>query len=497
MKWLSDKNFYLIVFILLILVIALRSPLDTDMWWHLRAGEETWTSGNVYRIDTLSYTRAGESWINHSWLAQVIMYGLFHLGSFRALSFWVGITATVSMLFVYLQLEGDPISRIGIALLAGFVSSLVWSPRPQLFSLLFFGIVGWLLYRFKWLGKKNLYWLAPIFIIWSNLHGGYVLGVILIFAFAGGEILNKLVAVNSKNALDWNSIYVLIAWGFAGFGLAAFNPNGFGMWMIPFQTVGVESLQNLIQEWASPDFHQPVQQLMLMLLFLTVGAVGLSERRIDGSDLCLFIVFGFLAFTARRNFGPFAMVTGPILARHWSDLTSSLRRKIQHDGGNLNRIVNTMGTSGKKISRPIQLSVNILFVLLLLFAAIYKGISVSAPEFIEEKESEYFPANAVMWLLNQKPSGNLFSTYNWGGYLSWHAREYPVFVDGRTDLFGDEILNDYQEIMLVGENWDNLLLDYDLDILLLQSDSNLGQAAIMRGWIVEYSDEMSIILTKN
>ena len=71
------------------------------------------------------------------------------------------------------------------------------------------------------------------------------------------------------------------------------------------------------------------------------------------------------------------------------------------------------------------------------------------------------------------------------------------FVDGRTDLFGDEILNDYQDIMLVGENWDDLILDYDLNILLLQNNSNLSQYAILRGWTIEYRDELAIILTNN
>ena len=80
MRWLKDEPFYISVLLLLVLIIAIRTPLDSDMWWHLRAGEETLKSGNVYRVDTLSYTREGETWTNHSWLAQVLMIWLFKIG---------------------------------------------------------------------------------------------------------------------------------------------------------------------------------------------------------------------------------------------------------------------------------------------------------------------------------------------------------------------------------------------------------------------------------
>jgi hypothetical protein len=296
--------------------------------------------------------------------------------------------------------------------------------------------------------------------------------------------------------LGWNSILALFAWGFAGYGLAAINPNGFGMWAIPFQTVGVESLQNLIQEWASPDFHQPVQQLMLVLLFLTVGAVGLSNRRIDGTDLSLFVVFGFLAFTARRNFGPFAMVTAPILARHWVDLNTALKEKLKQEGGIMHRIFNMKDASDKKISEPVQLSVNILLLVFLLFAAIYKGISVSDPEFIHEKEREYYPANAVNWILAYRPQPNLFSTYNWGGYLTWKAREYPVFVDGRTDLFGDEIIAEYIEVETAAEGWHEILDKYKINTIMIGTDTAISKILPENGWNISYKDDSVLIFAK-
>ena len=66
MPWIKEDKFYLAVLLLLIFIMAARTPLDSDMWWHLRAGEETWINREVYSEDTFSFTRDGDPWLNHS-----------------------------------------------------------------------------------------------------------------------------------------------------------------------------------------------------------------------------------------------------------------------------------------------------------------------------------------------------------------------------------------------------------------------------------------------
>ena len=496
MRWMKDEPFYILVLLLLILIIALRTPLDSDMWWHLRAGEETWTSGIVYKVDSLSYTKAGQSWINHSWLSQIIMIGLFNLGGYKALSLWVGIAALGSMYFVYLQLEGHALLRAGITLLAAFVCSVVWSPRPQIFSLLLFALSGLILFRYKWLGKNQLVWFIPLFIVWSNLHGGYILGIILIGSMVVGETYNRLVEGKSDTTLSWKQIRVLIMWGCVGFALAAVNPNGINMWLIPFQTVGVESLQNLIQEWASPDFHQPVQQLLLILLFGTFAAVGLSRRRLDGSDLASFSVFGILALTARRNFGPFAIVAAPILVRHLTDLFSSWKVSLVGQWKIIQNLLEFQQKSEEGINKALQIIVNSTVVLLLIAAAGYKWISVTDSSFIHEIEKQMFPMDAVAWMKEENPPGRIFNSYNWGGYLTWNLREYPVFVDGRTDLFGDEIITVWAQVMNGESHWEDVFTEWEVNVILVEKDQAITRVLKNSGWIEKYQDHLSVIFTR-
>ena len=65
---------------LLVFIMAARTPLDTDFWWHIRAGEVTWQTAKPLLTDQFTFTRQGQPWTNHSWLAEVILYLVFQAG---------------------------------------------------------------------------------------------------------------------------------------------------------------------------------------------------------------------------------------------------------------------------------------------------------------------------------------------------------------------------------------------------------------------------------
>ncbi len=308
--------FIFITFLLVIFLMAARTPLDSDMWWHLRAGEETLRQGKPMLQDIFSFTRQGADWINHSWLAQVGMFFLYDRFGYPGLSAMVALAAAGMVACLFLQMEGPPIFRAFMLVLPAVVASFVWSPRPQVVSLVLMSLVGYLLYLYKWKKRDRLWILIPLFILWSNLHAGYVLGLILIGTMLAGEGLNLLLGYRDGEVLAPRAIIRLLLWGAACGFAVLLNPNGLQTWLIPFKTVGVSTLQNFVSEWASPDFHQLGQQSILWLLFACLGAIGFSGLHLDGTDFCGLFVFGMLAFLARRNFGPFALVAGPILARY-------------------------------------------------------------------------------------------------------------------------------------------------------------------------------------
>jgi len=497
MNWLKDEKFYLLVMLLLILLIGVRTPLDSDMWWHLRAGKATWQEKEVLLRDIFSYTRYGENWVNHSWLSQLVMYGLYALEKFPALSLWVGLTAMAAMYFLYLQTEGAIFIRIASVFLSAFISSVVWSPRPQLFSILMFALTGWVLFRYRHGERNSLIYLLPIFLLWSNLHGGYVLGVILILTQIAGLLINQLTADEHQVEQGWQDLKRLSAWLAGCLLVVLINPNGINMWRIPFQTVGVETLQDYIAEWASPDFHQPVQQVFLILLFGLYSAAAFSRTRLDGRDLMSVAVFGISALVARRNFGPFALVAAPVLSRHMNDIYQDYRQILTRKYPRLKRFFKFQKQSEKRLSPILRTILNSGLVVGLLFGTGTKWLNVSRQHFMDRVIPQYFPAQAVSWIEKNHPQGRMFNSYNWGGYLIWRLSDTPVFVDGRTDLFGDPIIEDWLSVIQMEAGWEQVIDRWQIRWVLIEPDQPLAKILAYSGWDLIYQDETAVIYLRN
>jgi hypothetical protein len=494
-QWLNQERLFWGVILIVVFTIAARPPLVGDMWWHLKAGQVTWETGVPLRADVFSHTREGASWVNHSWLAQVGMYLLYRLDGLQGVSFGFALMAVLSMALLLKQLEGGIFWRVLVIFLASLVSMVVWTPRPQTISLVFFALVGLVLHEYKWKGRNHLPWLIPIFILWSNLHGGYVLGLILIGTMVGGEILNHLLGHTGETVLSWGAVVRLVMWGAAGAFLVVLNPNGVGMWLIPFQTVGVNVLQDYISEWSSPDFHRLVQQPFLWMLLAVFGAVGLSKRRLDGSDLVGVALFSYASLVSRRQFGPFALAVAPVLSRHLSVLIPRWRKRLEEAWPWFGKMTDFSKKTERSLGPGRQQIINGLILVLLCVAAVIKMDQVTNPDYMQELQETAYPAGAVKWVRKNQPEGKMFNDYNWGGYLIWHLPEYPVFVDGRTDLYGDEVLEDYLRVMQGKAGWEEILKEYDIQWVILPFDPLRACKLQEEGWIMDYQDRKSMLLT--
>jgi hypothetical protein len=475
----DDSLRWLVPALALILVfgMAARAPLDSDLWWHLRAGQTSLEQGRPLLVDTFSHTRAGEAWTNHSWLAQVILYLVFRSGGILALAGLVAALAAASLGMAYGQMEGHPLLRAFILVLAAAVAAPLWSPRPQLFSLLLFAALGFLLARYRKYGRGRLWQLVPLFILWSNLHGGYILGLLLIGATGAGMIFDRMFREPDSENVRWSAITRLALWGAAGWFAVTINPNGFAMWAIPLKTVAVGALQALISEWASPDFHDLSQQPFLWLLFLTLICAALSRHRPSGAELFSVVGFAYLGFLARRNFGPFALVAAPALSRQLADLAMPAGERF---AGWMQRWQEAYRTDLQPTARftftpRVRIAFNIVILVVLSGGVLVKLLWVTSPGFYMTQSRSMFPAAAAEWIEGNAPPGKLFNDYNWGGYLTWTLRDYPVFVDGRTDLYDDEVLNGYLTAVQGKPGWEQVLVDYGVNLALVSPEGGLAR----------------------
>lgn len=487
--------FILVFLLVLIFLLAARTPLDSDLFWHLAAGKQTWLSGRPMLADVFTFTRLGSPWINHSWLSQLILYGLDQLGGTLALGAFVAALATISMGLVFLQMRGPAIFRAFIVILATTVAAVVWSPRPQAVSLVAFAFLAWVLYRYKWRRIDQLWLLPVIFFLWSNLHGGWSLGFMLIGIALAGEVLNHALGNQSAEVLDWRQIKRLLAWGLAAVPVLVINPNGLEILKIPFQTVGVQALQQSIQEWASPDFHELFQQPYLWLLLALLAAFALCGRKVDLVDLLCVLWFGALGLIARRNFGPFALVAAPVLSRYlWVAFC------LWHNPGSAEP-----GAWGPGPDQPLparrrphwQRVINLSLVALFGLAALLKLWVVANPAFVDANSAQTNPVGAVQYLQSQQARGHIFNEYNWGGYLIWSNPLMPVFVDGRTDLFGDEIIGEWMQILQARGDWSARLDTWKVDWVLIEPNRPLASSLQAQHWKIAYQDDHSILFHRS
>lgn len=465
---LTMERLVVAILFLLLLAMAIRVPTDTDTWWHIRSGELIVETGHVPRVDTFSYTRDGHKWIDHSWGAQVILYGIYRVFGGHGvigdrgnvgLALYTAILATGAMVFVYRMCAGTAYLRAFVVVLGAAAAAVFWSPRPQMFSFFLSALLLYLLHLYKREGRDWLWAIPPLMVLWSNLHAGFAIGFILMGGALAGEALGALLDPGDPRAAGWRGVRRLAVVLAISIPAVAINPYGLDMLAVPFQTIGIGVLRDFIQEWASPDFHQPQVWPFGLLLIGTLAAVGLSSRRVDWADLTLVCGTAWMALVAGRNIAIFALVAAPLLSRHvdaWLESRGWSLRPLRRVAG-------------------VRLALNWLLLALVLLGTVGKAAAALGPHTLRAAQLEAFPAELAAFLRAEPPAGHLFNSYNWGGFLLFAAPNVPVYVDGRTDLYDDAFLRRYLDVALVREGWGALLDEQAIDMIAIEAHSVLAQ----------------------
>jgi hypothetical protein len=266
-------------------------------------------------------------------------------------------------------------------------------------------------------------------------------------------------------------------------GAVAINPSGPVMLLYPFKTVSIGSLRENIQEWQSPDFHNLQVQPFLWLLILTLGALGFSRRRASITDFLSLGGFAYMAFLASRNIALFALVAPPVLTRHLEPLLSIWSRHLGI----------RFSPSGDTPPGQIHRTLNVAILGVLILAVVVKAASIVPGEVNNAHFNKTLPVQAVAYIKRTRPPGRLFNTYNWGGYLLWDLPQYPVFIDGRTDLYNDEVISTWLQVVRAETGWQQVLDDWGINLLLTEPTLPVVAHLSANGWDLLYEDEVAVV----
>ncbi|MBC7222790.1 MAG: hypothetical protein H5T59_00685 [Anaerolineae bacterium] len=471
------------VVFLALFAMAARVPLSPDLWWHLAAGRAMAEGGQVLRADIFSHTVAGKPWTDVYWLAQLAMYGLYRLGGLSALMVATALTVVLAFVPLARVLRGNLFVRAFALTLAAVVSAVTWVPRPQLATFAFLSLTLWLLGHQRRDRASRAHWaLVPLFALWANLHGGFPAGTILIACVLAGDALERALRWATPETLPWRRMGDLALAGLAALGATCLNPHTYRVLLLPFQTVGMEVLRTLIQEWASPDFHRPEVLPFLVLLLATALAWGLSPRRPALRDLMGVSAFAYLALLAGRNISLAALVMAPTLAEHGTLAWERLRAAP--------RFANLRWPDAASPPRP---ALNAAVLGVLLVAAAGKAAYVATVT--EEAVRGTYPVDALAFIRAERPPREMFNPYQWGGFCIWALHpDYPVFVDGRTDLYDDPFLREYLQVAWAQPGWQAVLDRHNVRFALVEAGSLLDRWLEWEpGWEAAYRDSLAAV----
>jgi hypothetical protein len=480
MRQLTIERAAVVIIFALLLALAVRIPTDTDTWWHIRSGEHTLTDGFIY-ADPFSFTMQGEPWTNHSWGSQALMYAVWQIGGNFGLVLFTAGLATGGMVFVYRMSSGNVYLR-GFALVLGAATAAVfWSARPQMLSFFLSAVVLYLLFLFKY-KKIDRLWLLPVVMgIWGNLHAGFSIGFIFLGAVIVGEIVNHLLNPQGEHIIAWKGIRKLILVSLVSAAALVINPYGLNMLLVPFQTVSIGALREFIQEWNSPNFHERQTWPFIALLVGLLGAAGASNRRMDWTEWFLVSGTAFMGLLAGRNIAVFAVVATPVLTWHLDTL-------LQERGWVLRSV---------KFATLSQARLNAILIGVISLAALAKIVLVLDAETVYEAQSTILPVAAAEYLEAENPPGNMFNSYNWGGYLMFAAPQYPVYVDGRTDLYGSDFLVEWRQVALGGGDWRTVLDEADINLVVVENGSGLARnLEEADDWRLDYEDDLAVVYVR-
>ncbi len=492
---LTTRKLVVWITFLAVFAMAARISVDSDTWWHLRAGQWIVETRSVPQVDPFSHTRAGESWQYPGWLVEVPMYVIYWAFGPGGLNIWTAGMVTLAFWFVWKTLSGGAYLRAFVVILAAAASGVYWAARPYLVTFLFAAMYLWVLETRRQEtedGRRLLsrIWLLPLLmLLWANSHGGFAVGFIIWGVYLTGRLkveILRFLESRTRNLAAFNfqpDTWALIVTGLAMLIAVCINPSGPVMLLYPFKTVGIEVLQDFIQEWQSPDFHQRQAQPFVWLLLATLGAVGVSKQRISLEDFLLVGGFSYLSFMAGRNIALFALAAPMVLTRHAAPFLEELAERWG------------IPVSTAPLAPPPRGLTRLNWILLgALILAVGVKTSLVYPQAVNDEHfRDTLPVAAVEFLRAEQSAGNLLNSYNWGGYLLWAAPEYPVFVDGRTDLYGDEVIGEWIQVVQAAPGWENVLAKWDVGVILLEPFRPVVAKLEAAGWQLLYQDEMAVV----
>ena len=397
-------------------LICLHSAVanDPDIWWHLRAGQWIVQHHAVPRVDSFSSVNAGKPWSDYSWLYELLTFGFFQRFGFLGIvgySAAMMLAVTTALYHLTRRLQGD-FSVLALLTFAGcFMMGHLFTPRPWLFTILFFVLEIDILMCVRRTGRlRELAWLPLIFAFWSNIHIQFIDGLVVL----GLALVEAVVArrgIGEKTQLGIGPAGVALG---ASLLATLANPFGWHIYRVAYDLASQPGVLNKINELKAIPFRDMTDWSILAMTLISTAILSRARTlRIFEIGLLAFAIF--VGFRSQRDVWVIAVAAVTIIS------SSIPARQVKH------------------IQLPRFATVLAATAAALILLAGFRVMKVSNAKLETQVEATY-PVKAVAAIQANHYPGPLFNDFNWGGYLIWSLR-MPVSIDGRAAFYGDQAID--------------------------------------------------------
>ncbi len=473
-----------IVFYSFFLLLGPFPLQDADTFWHIRTGQWILEHAAVPFTDFYSYTAAGKPWSDAQWLAEIFYALAYNLAGWRGVVMLAAATmaAVLGALCFYLLRRFRFSVAIGFAVLTAVATTPHYLARPHLFSYLI--LVIWMsalldAYDDEKFDLPPLLIVAPLMILWTNIHGSFTLGLLLLYIFAGCCFYQSFIRRNYRKCRRLLVMAVMVSV------CALITPYFLSTAFMTPKLLSMNFAHHYIVEWRSPDFQGRTFRLgYVVAIFVAIAGFGI---RLRGPRLIAFGVFMVLGLSYIRGLMMFFFVAPIILARPAAAAAAYLSPQDDKASVNDRRVDPVLRFLHKRSLAFVAGGIA--------FAAL---ITVSAwwrQDIVPSKRIT--PSAAIDFVREANITGNVFNWYGFGGYLIFS--DIPTFIDGRAELFGDAFASKYfntEKLVDINKAFETLD-EYKVSWVVFPPHEPLAQAlGRSAAWDRAYSDEYSVVYVR-
>jgi hypothetical protein len=465
------------------LVLLTRGAMlaDGDLYWHIVAGQWMFHHLSIPTADPFSYTMPGAPWIAHEWLAEILYTAAYSLGGWSAV---VGLAAAafavaLAILARYLLRYLEPLYALVLTSMAFSLASPHLLARPHTLAapLLVYWTVA--LLRARESNRAPRLWLALLMVLWANLHGSFVFGLLLGGAFCAEAVLAANGSAARRHAARQWSVFLLVAL------LASMaNPHGPHSLLFAYDLNQMNFISQ-VSEWRPANFDR-VRPFEIWLL---IGAVALLTRglRLPLVRLVLLIGLVHMALQHRRHQDLLGFLGPAIVAEALGAQWFAARGAAQKAAA-LDRLFASFAPPATRVACAMVLAALAVAGTAAIRIDALRPPSIMTPDAALAAVHAAYPGGSTPF-----PS-RVLNSYEFAGYLIFDG--IAPFIDGRGDMYGDEFFFNYQNALDLkdSELLPKLLERYQVDWTLLRP----GTPAValldhLPGWRRLYADDIAVV----